>query len=62
MSLFEHQATEFQRRHIGPSEEQLQQMLAAVGANDLEDLVSKTVPPGIRMQQPLALPPALSES
>jgi glycine dehydrogenase len=62
MSLFEHQATEFQRRHIGPNEEQLQEMLATVGANDLEDLVSKTVPPGIRMQQPLALPPAMSES
>src|SRR5687767_14069942 len=62
MSLFEHQATEFQRRHIGPNEEQLQEMLATVGASDLEDLVSKTVPPGIRMQQPLALPPAMSES
>ena len=39
MSLFEQQATEFQRRHIGPNEEQLQEMLATVGANDLEDLV-----------------------
>lgn len=62
MSLFEFQATEFQRRHIGPNEQQLQEMLDTVGASNLEELVSKTVPAGIRMKQPLALPPAMSES
>jgi glycine dehydrogenase len=49
MSLFEQQATEFQRRHIGPNETQLREMLATIGANDLEDLVKKTVPSDIRM-------------
>ena len=62
MNLFEHQATEFQRRHIGPDEDQLNEMLAAIGASSLEDLVNKTVPEGIRMHKPLDLPPAMSES
>jgi glycine dehydrogenase len=62
MSLFEQQATEFQRRHIGPNETQLREMLATIGANDLEDLVKKTVPSDIRMEHVLNLPPAMSES
>ena len=62
MSLFEQQATEFQYRHIGPNEEQLKEMLEAVGADSLEDLMNKTVPDGIRISQRLKLPPAMSES
>ena len=62
MSLFEQQATEFQYRHIGPNEEQLKEMLEAVGAASLEDLMNKTVPDGIRISQRLKLPPAMSES
>src|SRR5215213_2874698 len=62
MSLFEQKATEFQRRHIGPNEEQLKEMLATVGTTNLEDLVSKTVPEEIRIQHSLDLPPAMSES
>lgn len=62
MSLFDQQATEFQRRHIGPDEAQLKEMLASIGTNDLDDLMSKTVPDGIRMHKSLALPPAMSES
>ena len=62
MNLFEHQSTEFQRRHIGPNETQLNEMLATIGASDLEDLVDKIVPAEIRMQEALDLPPAMSES
>lgn len=62
MSLFEQQATEFQRRHIGPDEEQLQEMLRTIGVQNLEDLVNKTVPAGIRMQGNLKLPGAMGES
>jgi glycine dehydrogenase len=62
MNLFEHQATEFQQRHIGPNEEQLKEMLAIIGVKSLDDLVDRTVPEGIRMQQALDLPPAMSES
>ena len=35
---------EFIRRHIGPSEEDIEKMLKIVGANSLDDLISKTVP------------------
>lgn len=62
MSLFEQQATEFQRRHIGPDEEQLQQMLKTIGVQSLDELINKTVPSDIRMQEDLELPQAMSES
>lgn len=62
MSLFEQQATEFQRRHIGPDEEQRQQMLEAIGVQSLGELTDKTVPAEIRMDHNLDLPQALSES
>ncbi|MEO6070415.1 MAG: aminomethyl-transferring glycine dehydrogenase [Chitinophagaceae bacterium] len=62
MSLFEAQSTEFQRRHIGPDKEQTAQMLQSIGVPSLEELVSKTVPAGIRMQGSLRLPPPMSEA
>jgi glycine dehydrogenase len=62
MSLFEAQKTEFQRRHIGPDENQLTDMLKTIGVGSLAELVDRTVPPGIRMQQELNLPPAMSEA
>jgi glycine dehydrogenase len=61
MSLFEAQQTEFQNRHIGPDEDQLQQMLKTIGTGTLADLVDRTVPPGIRMKHDLNLPAAMSE-
>ncbi|HEY0066562.1 MAG TPA: aminomethyl-transferring glycine dehydrogenase [Flavisolibacter sp.] len=62
MSLFEAQKTEFQRRHIGPDENQVNEMLKTIGVGSLAELVDRTVPPGIRMQQELNLPPAMSEA
>ena len=35
---------EFIKRHIGPSEEDMEKMLKLVGANSLDDLMKKTVP------------------
>jgi len=61
MSLFDAQQTEFQLRHIGPDESETEQMLKAVGAASLDELMERTVPPDIRMQHNLNLPPALSE-
>src|SRR5688500_17404935 len=52
----------FVRRHIGPDGKQVEQMLAALGAASLDDLVSEVVPPSIRLNQPLALPAARSET
>jgi glycine dehydrogenase len=52
----------FVRRHIGPSPEEQQQMLKAMGLASLEALVSETVPASIRMTKPLALPAGLTEA
>jgi glycine dehydrogenase len=62
MSLFESQSKEFQRRHNGPNESQTEQMLKTIGVNNLDELIDKTVPAGIRMDHELNLPPAMSEA
>ena len=41
------------RRHIGPSPEEMQEMLQVVGAGDLDDLIDQTVPKSIRQEVPL---------
>ncbi|MFL5787777.1 MAG: aminomethyl-transferring glycine dehydrogenase [Flavisolibacter sp.] len=61
MSLFEAQSREFQRRHIGPDENQTKEMLQIIGVDTLEELIERTVPASIRMKKQLNLPSALSE-
>ena len=45
----------FVRRHIGPSDVELEEMLARVGSDSLDALSDAAVPASIRRQQPLAL-------
>ncbi|HEX9800362.1 MAG TPA: aminomethyl-transferring glycine dehydrogenase [Thermoanaerobaculia bacterium] len=45
----------FVRRHLGSTPAEIEEMLAAVGAADLESLVAETVPPAIRAAAPLAI-------
>jgi glycine dehydrogenase len=52
----------FLPRHIGPNAHQQTEMLAAVGATSLEDLLKKVVPAAIHATTPLQLPKALSET
>jgi len=61
MDLFEKQSCEFISRHIGPDEHSTKQMLKTIGIPDLDTLISRTVPPAIRMQHELNLPAAMSE-
>jgi len=61
MSLFELQSTEFRRRHIGPNEEETSQMLKTIGISTINELMNRTVPSSIRMQELLKLPPSMSE-
>ncbi|MCZ2222332.1 MAG: aminomethyl-transferring glycine dehydrogenase [Chitinophagales bacterium] len=62
MNLFQQQYTEFQRRHIGTTKaNEVKEMLQTIGINSLDELIDKTVPQGIRMQDDLATPPAISE-
>lgn len=49
------------RRHIGPSPQEMAQMLDVLGVADLDELIDQTVPSGIRQEQPLDWP-ALSEA
>ncbi len=43
----------FARRHIGPSDSQIQDMLKAISADSLDDLVKQTVPKAIALKKPL---------
>lgn len=61
MNLFEQQSSEFQQRHIGPNENDTAAMLAAIGVSSIDELIDKTIPAGIRLQQKLNLPAAISE-
>ena len=61
MNLFQQQNTEFQRRHIGTTEGEAKEMLSVIGVETMENLIDKTIPRSIRLQQPLALPDAISE-
>ncbi|TGK02912.1 glycine dehydrogenase (aminomethyl-transferring) [Leptospira langatensis] len=51
----------FPRRHIGPDPDQTRDMLSSLGLASLDELVSKSVPEGIRLSQPLDLPQASTE-
>jgi glycine dehydrogenase len=53
--------SDFQHRHIGPSYQETAEMLAAVGASSLDELMAQTVPGAIRQRAPLDVGPALSE-
>jgi glycine dehydrogenase len=61
MNLFEQQANEFAARHIGPNEQETEQMLAAIGVRTLAELIERTIPAAIRSRSPLAIPGPVSE-
>ena len=52
----------FQSRHIGPDAIERDAMLKALGASSLDALIEQTIPAGIRLRQPLTLPPPESEA
>jgi len=49
------------RRHIGPSPEEMEAMLKVVGAESLDALIDDTLPPAIRQKEPLDFGKAKSE-
>jgi glycine dehydrogenase len=55
-------ATDFVRRHIGPSPRDVDAMLESVGATSLGELMGQTMPSSIRQKTPLDLGRALSET
>ncbi len=52
---------QFRRRHLGPSLDDIRQMLRVVGAPTLDALIDEAIPGDIRQAWPLDLGPALSE-
>jgi len=51
----------FVSRHNGPRENEVKQMLAKIGVSSIDELINQTVPPNIRLKQPLRVAPAMSE-
>ncbi|MGH7250239.1 MAG: aminomethyl-transferring glycine dehydrogenase, partial [Nitrospiraceae bacterium] len=51
----------FVHRHIGPTDADIQEMLATLGLQSLDALLSATVPDDIRLRAPLALGPHRGE-
>ena len=54
-------ADRFVSRHLGPTDADIQEMLATLGLQSLDALVDATVPEDIRMRRPLALDPNMGE-
>ena len=52
----------FEKRHIGPGEHEIKLMLDEVGVNSVDQLIDETVPPHIRLNEPLSPFDALSEN
>ena len=51
----------FSQRHIGPNSDHLEEMLAVIGVDSIDELIDQTVPNNIRLQTNLNLDLPLSE-
>ncbi|HTX87678.1 MAG TPA: aminomethyl-transferring glycine dehydrogenase [Bacteroidales bacterium] len=51
----------FARRHNGPDQDQVKEMLSRIGVKSLDQLIGETVPKSIRMKEPLNLPDGINE-
>jgi glycine dehydrogenase len=51
----------FVNRHLGPREQEMQEMLEFIGVSSLDELISQTVPENIRLKEPLKLKEGLTE-
>ena len=56
------QTDSFVLRHLGPNQNQVQEMLKTIGVKSLDELIYNTIPSDIRLDQSLNLPNALSEN
>ncbi|MFH0999985.1 MAG: aminomethyl-transferring glycine dehydrogenase, partial [Bacteroidota bacterium] len=51
----------FLKRHLGPRDHEIEQMLEKIGVSSLDQLIDQAVPKTIRLQKPLNLDEGLSE-
>lgn len=61
MNIDAQYSEKFESRHIGPDHRQVEEMLKVVKATSVDELISQTIPAGIRLKKPLKLPAAKSE-
>ncbi len=52
---------DFARRHIGPSQKDIQPMLEEIGIKSVDELIKETIPANILLKNDLNLPEAVSE-
>jgi len=57
MDLYE----KFEKRHIGPDDKEIQEMLNEIGLSNLDELVEQTIPSNILIKEPLNLGKPLTE-
>ncbi len=53
---------QFVKRHIGPSAEDVKEMLSTIGVENLDELIQKTIPEKIRLEKKLETGKALKEN
>ncbi|HEY8400610.1 MAG TPA: aminomethyl-transferring glycine dehydrogenase [Cytophagaceae bacterium] len=51
----------FDKRHLGPSESEVDEMLKVIGTQSVDQLIEETVPSDIRLKKPLNLPQPQTE-
>jgi len=51
----------FAERHLGPTNDEIREMLATIGIKNLDELIDNTIPPHIRLKGHLNLPQPMSE-
>jgi glycine dehydrogenase len=52
---------DFQKRHLGPRDHDVAEMLETIGVSSIDELIDLTVPKEIRLKKPLDLPGSKSE-
>jgi glycine dehydrogenase len=51
----------FIKRHVGPRDHEIEEMLHKIGLSSLDELIEKTIPESIKLDKPLDVPEEMSE-
>jgi glycine dehydrogenase len=51
----------FITRHVGPRNQEIEEMLRKIGVSSLDELIDKTIPESIKLDKPLDIPEEMSE-
>ena len=62
MARYQALTEHFKDRHIGPDDSEIREMLEAVGADSIDQLMDETVPAGIRLSEYINLPEGVGET